>query len=108
MILGSRIKATGVRLGWAIVVVWFSANVLSQIIYMRFHGMPYDASALLSSLGAWYWALLIIELAIWALFGLLIAGRIKTRIAVRQQRLDNITTIAEISPIKRPMISDRN
>ena len=74
---------------------------------MGIHGMPYDASALLSSLGAWYWALLIIELAIWGLFGVLVLSRVRTRIAVRQQRLDNISTIAKLSPIKRPIISDR-
>jgi hypothetical protein len=75
---------------------------------MRFHGMPYDASALLSSLGSWYWGLVALELGIWVLFGALIAGRLKTRIAVRQQRLDNISTLAQISPIKRPTIGDRN
>ncbi|MEE3083222.1 MAG: hypothetical protein VX320_03925 [Candidatus Thermoplasmatota archaeon] len=104
----SNLKSTGVRLGWSIVVVWFSANVLSQMIYMRFHGMPYDASALLSSLGGWYWALLFIELAIWVLFGALVAGRIKTRIAVRQQRLDNMSTPTQLAPIKRPTIGDHS
>lgn len=104
----SELRTTGIRLGWAIVVVWFSANVLSQVVYMRFHGMPYDASALLSSLGSWYWGLVALELGIWALFGALIAGRLKTRIAVRQQRLDNLSTLAQITPIKRPTIGDRN
>ena len=108
VLLNSHLKSTGVRLGWSIVVVWFSANVLSQLIYMRFHGMPYDASALLSSLGGWYWVLLIFELAIWILFGTLVAGRLKTKIAVRQQQLDNISTMTKLTPLKRPTISDRN
>lgn len=108
VILKSHLKSTGVRLGWSIVVVWFSANVLSQMIYMRFHGMPYDASALLSSLGGWYWALLVVELGIWILFGALVTGRIKTRIAVRQQRLDNISTMTKLAPIKRPTIGDNH
>ena len=95
-------------MGWSIVVVWFSANVLSQMIYMRFHGMPYDASALLSSLGGWYWALLIVELAIWVLFGALVAGRIKTKIAVRQQRLDNMSPVTKLAALKPPTIGDHN
>jgi hypothetical protein len=77
----AELKILGMRLGWAAVVVWFSANLLSQAIYMGLHGEPYNASAMLSSIGSWYWFFIAIELVIWTTFGGLVIHRVRERVA---------------------------
>ena len=62
-----------------IVVVWFSANLLSQAIYIGFNGEPYDANAILSVLGYWYWICIGVELAIWVTLGLLVMHKLRLR-----------------------------
>ena len=54
---------------WFAVVVWFSSSLLSQVAYMAFYGVPYDAVALLKEFGPLYYAILIIELLVWAGIG---------------------------------------
>ena len=74
-----RWKVLGVRLSWVIVVVWFSANLLSQAIYIGFNGEPYDANAILSGLGYWYWICIGVELFIWVTLGLLVMHKLRLR-----------------------------
>ena len=62
-----------------IVVVWISANLLSQAIYIGFNGEPYDANAILSGLGYWYWICIGVELAIWVTLGLLVMHKLRLR-----------------------------
>ena len=62
-----------------IVVVWFSANLLSQAIYIGFNGEPYDANAILSGLGYWYWSCSGGERAIWVTLGLLVMHKLRLR-----------------------------
>jgi len=80
MVIGlqnERWKVLGIRMSWIIVAIWFSANLLSQAIYLGFNGEPYDANAILSSLGHWYWICLAIELGIWVTFGALILQKLR-------------------------------
>lgn len=72
-----RWKILGIRLSWVVVVIWFSANLLSQAIYIGFKGVPYDANAILSSLGYWYWACIAVELFIWVTLGFLIMQKLR-------------------------------
>lgn len=51
---------------WFAVVVWFSSSLLSQAAYMAFYGVPYDAVVLLKQFGPIYYAVMIVELFIWA------------------------------------------
>ena len=51
---------------WFAVVVWFSSSLLSQAVYMAFYGVPYDAIVLLKQFGPLYYAVLIVEMFIWA------------------------------------------
>ena len=74
-----RWKVLGVRLSWVIVVVWFSANLLSQAIYIGFNGEPYDTNAILSGLGYWYWVCIAVELFIWLTLGLLVMHKLRIR-----------------------------
>jgi len=77
-----NLKVRGLRIGWAAVIIWFSANLLSQAVYMGLHGAPYDAVSLLQSIGAWYWVLFAIEMCVWILFGSLLFHRINEKVAV--------------------------
>ena len=60
---------------WFAVVIWFSSSLLSQSAYMAINGLPYDAVALLETLGPWYYAVVVLELAMWG--GLLAMGWVK-------------------------------
>ena len=77
MMSGKAIKGTGLSLGWAIVLIWFGANLLSQALYLGFYGEPYDANQILKSLGTWYWVCVMIELVIWLIFGSLLVQKFK-------------------------------
>jgi hypothetical protein len=60
---------------WFAVLVWFSSSLLSQSAYMAIHGLPYDAVAMLKSLGPVYYLVIALELAMWG--GLLVMGWLK-------------------------------
>lgn len=50
---------------WFAVMIWFSSSLLSQTAYLAIYGLPYDATALLKSLGPVYYFVLVLELAMW-------------------------------------------
>ena len=77
MMSGKAIKGNGLSLGWAIVLIWFGANLLSQALYLGLYGEPYDANHILKSLGTWYWVCVMIELVIWLIFGSLLVQKFK-------------------------------
>jgi len=79
-----RFEVLSIRLTWVIIAIWFGANLLSQAIYIGFNGQPYDANAILSSLGHWYWVCIAIELFIWVALGILVAK--KLRIKAKDER----------------------
>ncbi|MDE0708709.1 MAG: hypothetical protein OSB33_07155 [Candidatus Poseidoniales archaeon] len=66
-------------MSWVAVVVWFSANLLSQAIYIGFNGEPYNANAILSGLGYWYWICIVIELFIWGTLGFLLMKKLRIK-----------------------------
>lgn len=57
---------------WFAVLIWFSSSLLSQSAYMAIHGLPYDAVAMLETLGPAYYVIIGLELAMWG--GLLFMG----------------------------------
>ena len=50
---------------WFAVVVWFSSSLLSQSAFMAIHGLPYDAVAMLKTLGPVYYVVVVLELGMW-------------------------------------------
>tara|TARA_B100001109_G_scaffold79950_1_gene65390 strand:+ start:47 stop:349 length:303 start_codon:yes stop_codon:yes gene_type:complete len=52
----------------SILAVWFVANLISQFVFIFTHGTPYDGIAMLSSLGSFYYAILILESLLWLWF----------------------------------------
>ncbi len=69
---------------WFAVLIWFSSSLLSQSAYMAIHGLPYDAVAMLETLGPAYYVIVALELAMWG--GLLFMGWTKLS---RARRGDN-------------------
>lgn len=49
--------------------IWFSANLLSQSVFIAINGLPYDAVSMLKSLGPIYYFILIGELLLWIVAG---------------------------------------
>lgn len=76
MIMGQ--SKTYSMMGWAAVAIWFSASLLSQIAYIGTHGVPYEATNLLSTIGPWSWILLTVELGVWMMAGVLVLQRLSS------------------------------
>ena len=72
-------ETLSIRLSWIAVVIWFGANLISQAIYIGFNGVPYDANAILSSLGYWYWVCILVELVIWGALGFLVLRKVRIK-----------------------------
>lgn len=70
-----RSKAGVMRWSWGLVLAWFSASLLSQAAYIGTHGMPYDATILIHSLGQWSWVLIALEGIIWLMVGKLLFNK---------------------------------
>ena len=51
---------------WMSLLVWFCANALSQAAFMGKWGTPYGRELLDAELGAWYWAMIALELLFYA------------------------------------------
>ncbi len=49
-----------------ILAIWFTANLISQLLFISHHGNPYDGISMLASLGPIYYAIIIVELILWA------------------------------------------
>tara|TARA_B100001778_G_C18185133_1_gene448720 strand:- start:12 stop:317 length:306 start_codon:yes stop_codon:yes gene_type:complete len=70
---------------WFAVVVWFSSSLLSQAVYMAFYGVPYDAIVLLKQFGPLYYAVMIVELFIWAGLASVFVMKVARKIVPNQQ-----------------------
>ena len=82
-----RNRSTAGMLGWIAVIIWFSANVLSQAAFIGTHGVPYDAATILDALGPWSWVLIVIELSVWIIIGAIIIQKIKSSRAMKKPSL---------------------
>ena len=52
---------------WMGLLVWFCANAISQAAFMGKWGTPYGHDLLDTEIGQWYWAMLLLELAFYAI-----------------------------------------
>lgn len=79
-----------------ILVVWFFANLLSQVVYVAIYGTPYDGVAMLASFGSYYYLILAFELFLWVwLLCYLIVNGIKQ--VTRNRLKEEIGSIGELS-----------
>ena len=93
---------TGVREDWSVstiswyaIFVWFGASLFSQVVYIAFYGVPYDANLMLTAIGPIAWAIVAIEIMAWVFIAIFISGKVVNRINVKTHE----TTISDtISP----------
>ena len=64
MTQGNKTSTSSIMI-W-LLIIWFSANLLSQSMFIGIHGTPYDGIALLHSLGPVYYLVLFVESMLWA------------------------------------------
>ncbi len=68
--------------------IWFSANLISQLLFISHYGNPYDVFSLLVSLGPIYVVIIIAELILWiwliGFFIIKILIRLRTRQSNRE------------------------
>ena len=81
MVIKRKVGNSSLPVCWGIVMAWLGANFLSQIIYIINHGMPYDGTAMLLQLGGWYWAVVLVEVLFWIMFGTLLLQKLRSRVS---------------------------
>ena len=62
-------------IGWFAILIWFSASLLSQAAYIASTGMPYEADAMLDSMGSFAWIIIGIEAIAWFMIVALIGSK---------------------------------
>ncbi len=83
----------------SILAIWFIANLISQLVFISLHGIPYDGIAMLSSLGWVYYLIIAVELLLWVwFFGYLVFKAFK-HISQNNSsdQIGKLTTIAKSS-----------
>lgn len=68
---------------FSFIYIWFAASVLSQALYIGFHGVPYDSTLIIALLGPWYLLVVILEALVWAILGMIFLSKM---ISTRQQK----------------------
>ena len=59
---------------------WSAANLFAQAVFIGFNGVPFDGFAMIESLGNWYYAVLIVEVAVWMYVAVYFAKRIISKV----------------------------
>lgn len=60
---------------FSFIYIWFAASVLSQALYIGFHGVPYDSTLMIALLGPWYLLVIILEALVWAILGMILLSK---------------------------------
>ena len=71
------------KIMFSFIYIWFAASVLSQALYIGFHGVPYDSTLIIALLGPWYLLVVILEALVWAILGMILLSKM---ISTRQQK----------------------
>lgn len=69
------------RYTWSALLIWVTANILSQLIFLAEYGEPWKAEWLIIQLGPWYWLLAVMELAVYALVLFLILRKAHAKVS---------------------------
>jgi hypothetical protein len=71
------------KIMFSFIYIWFAASVLSQALYIGFHGVPYDSTLMIALLGPWYLLVIILEALVWAILGMILLSKM---LSTRQQK----------------------
>ena len=83
----SREDWTLSTISWYAVFVWFGASLFSQVVYMAFNGVPYDANLLITAAGPFAWVLIGLEVVVWLVITILVTGKVTNRLNVKTQKI---------------------
>ena len=70
-------------ISWYAIFVWFGASLFSQVVYMAFNGMPYDANLMLASAGPIAWIVIGLEVLAWIFIVVFFSGKVVNRLNVK-------------------------
>lgn len=71
------------KMMYSFIFIWFAASVLSQALYIGFHGVPYDSTLIIALMGPWYLLVVILEAIVWAILGMIFLSKM---LSTRQQK----------------------
>ncbi len=69
-----------VKIFFWMILSWSAANLFAQALYMGFNGVPFDVFAMIDSLGNWYYAVVIAEVAVWMYVAFYVGKRLVSKI----------------------------
>ena len=69
-----------VKVFFWMILSWSASNLFAQALYMGLNGVPFDAFAMIDSLGNWYYAVVIAEVAVWMYVAFYFAKRLVSKI----------------------------
>jgi len=72
---GTKEDWSASMIGWFAILIWFSASLLSQAAYIASTGMPYEADAMLESMGSFAWIIIGVEAIAWFMIVALIGSK---------------------------------
>ena len=76
-------KVFSKKIIYPFIFIWFAASVLSQALYIGFHGVPYDSTLMLALMGPWYLLVVTLEVLVWAILGMILLSKM---FSTRQQK----------------------
>ncbi len=79
---------------WYAVFIWFGASLFSQVVYLAFNGIPYDANLMISAAGPFAWLLIGIELAVWAVTAVLVSFKVTNRLKLKPREIASSEVIS--------------
>ena len=80
-------------ISWYAIFVWFGASLFSQVVYMAFNGVPYDANLMLAAVGPVAWVIIGLEIVAWIFIAIFLSGKVVNRLNVKPHETSNSDTI---------------
>ena len=81
-------------ISWYAIFVWFGASLFSQVVYMAFNGVPYDANLMLASIGPIAWIVIGLEVLAWVFIAVFFSGKVVNRLNVKHRETSTSDTIS--------------
>lgn len=67
------------------VMSWSAANLFAQAVYIGFNGVPFNGLAMIDSLGDWYYAIVLVEIAVWMYVAMYFGKRMMSKLNSQPQ-----------------------
>ena len=64
---------------------WSAANLFAQAVYIGFNGVPFNGLAMIDSLGDWYYAIVLVEIAVWMYVAMYFGKRMMSKLNSQPQ-----------------------